>query len=384
MNLFGDPSPQYQSPGLIDVADKRWAFQNIDQVVQCDLITRSSSPACWEYNLIDIEEFLFRAGGARTATITEILAYLQTDSLVVAKNGVIVIEKYLGGMKPEKAHILFSAGKPFAGVLIANLIVDGRIRGENDRITRYLPELENSAFFDVTIRNLLDMQTGIDSRDIQDPAKLARSCGFAPPHGDESIERVIFSFRSKRIPAGEATDYQSISTDLISLLVTRLTGSSASRIIQETIFEPMGAEFDGYLVRDQFGINALSGGLAVSARDLVRFGTVLLNDGRLNKKQIIPSGYLNTIERSAEPDKWRDSWIAQLTPQAKAYRNHLYLCADDFDPGSFFGVGNYGNALYICPSNQSVIALQSTYPNAVDIPRFNTKMQLLNHLAHSV
>lgn len=384
MNLGRDPSPQYQSPGLMNFADKHWAFQNIDQVVQCDLISRSNNPAVWDYNLIDIDDYLFREGGNRAATITEILTYLQTDSLVVAKNGVIVMEEYLGGMKPDKAHILFSAGKPFAGVLIANLIADGRIRGENDRITRYIPELENSAFFDATIRNLLDMQTGIDFRDIQDPAELSRSCGFAPPHGDESIERVFSSFHRKLIPAGKATDYQSINTDLISLLVTRLTGSSTSRIIQETIFEPMGAEFDGYLVRDQFGINALSGGLAVSARDLVKFGTMILNDGRYNQKQIIPAGYLNSIEGSAEPDKWRDSWIAQLTPQAKAYRNHLYLCADDFDSGSFFGVGNYGNALYICPSNQSVIALQSTYPTAVDIPRFNTKMDLLNHLAHSV
>jgi len=168
---------------------------------------------------------------------------------------------------------------------------------------------------------------------------------------------------------------------LLSLLATRISGKSASELLGEYVFDPMGAEFTSLLVKDQAGINTLSGGLAVCARDLAKFGLALLNDGEINNRQVLPSGFVDHFSRTAKPERWTGSWISQLTPQAKAYRAQLYLATDEFDPGAYFAVGNYGNSLYVQPFTKVVIALQCSYPSPVDLSRFNTMMNLFRELA---
>ena len=364
--------------------DKRWVFRNIDKVTQCDRLLPASKPTALRRELVEIDHLCFKAGGRTSLSIAKALIHLNVDSIVAIKGETITVEKYFEGMAASTPHILYSASKPFAGALIAILIGDRTIGSENDHISMYLPELEHTAFHDVTIRHLLDMQTGVNVRDIFDKGETERASGYSLAYGDESIAEVVSKLRSKKSLPAQVTDYQSINTDLISMLITGVTHKPAAALIQELIWDPMGSEHEGFLVKDRNGINILSGGLAITARDLARFGTMLVNDGVVNQKQIIPAGFLTRIEQTAEPAPWRDSWLAQLTPQACAYRWHVYVCAEDFDRGSYFAVGNYGNALYICPGNETVIALQSTHPAPVDIERFNTQMFMLRRLARSL
>ncbi|MEA3439496.1 MAG: serine hydrolase [Chloroflexota bacterium] len=364
--------------------NKRWVFRNIDDELQWDIIKSSSSPCRLPADFRDINPIKFTNHASDSVSVGESLKFLYADSLVVVKGEQIINEQYFNGMTESTAHILFSASKPFAGALIAILIRDHTLASENDLITIYLPQLKDTAFKDVSIRHLLDMQSGIDIRDLDDPRELERASGYAVPVGDESISTVLLKFHSKKYPAGVKTDYLSINTDLLSLLAARVTGKPAAVLLQEVLFESMGIEFTAYLLKDQKGVNALSGGLALTVRDLVKLGVLLVNDGVLHGNQVLPKGYIKTIIDTAEPEKWIGSWIAQLTPQAKAYRSCLYICSDNFDNDSFFAVGNYGNALYINTREQAVIALQSSYPSAVDIPRFTTKMNMLKAIANGI
>jgi len=367
---------QFQEPQL-----NRWAFQNIEKFISHDMIRRSGAPFRLPRDLHDISEIQFIWDDGNTRTVGECLSYLMVDGLIAIKDGIILAEDYFNGMQPDRPHLLFSASKPFAGALITSLIHKGSIHSEDDRIIKYIPELNEGAFYDVSIRNLLDMQSGVDFRHLGDRDELERASGFKPPILDESIHSLINNLHKKKLPAGYLTDYNSINTDLLSLLITRITGEPASILLQRDIFEPMGAEFDAYAIKDQQGINELGGGLAITVRDLVKFGIVLLNCGVIGNRRVLPDSILARIFNTAEPEKWRKGWLASLTPQAKAYRAQLYLCADKFDEGAIFACGNYGQALYINPNHKAVIGLLSTYQTAVDLPRFNTQMAMLKAIS---
>jgi CubicO group peptidase (beta-lactamase class C family) len=370
---------QFQEPKL-----NHWAFQNIDKFISHDVIPGSSAPVHLPRELRDINEIQFSGDDGISRTVGESLGYLMVDGLIVIKDSIIRTESYFNGMQPDRPHLLFSASKPFAGALIANLIHKGAIQSENDRVIKYIPELNKKAFNDVSIRNLLDMQSGIDFRDLGDRDELERASGFKPPKQNENILSLVLNLHKKKHPAGCMTDYNSINTDLLSLLATRITEEPASILLHRDIFEPMGAEFKAYIIKDQQGINELGGGLAITVRDLVKFGIVLLNSGVIGNRRVLPDSILARIFSTAEPEKWRKGWLASLTPQAKAYRAQLYLCADKFDEGAIFACGNYGQALYINPNHNAVIGLLSTYQTAVDLPRFNTQMAMLKAISEQV
>lgn len=360
----------------------RWAFRNIDKFAPHNVIQKSDSPLHLPRDLRNLNSIKFSGSDGETLTVSEALEYLITDCLVIVQDDVIIVEQYFEGMKPETPHLLFSASKPFAAFMIANLIANGYIKSEDDPVIHYLPELEQTAFFGVTIRHLLDMQSGVDFRALDDLSELERACGFAPPRSDENILSLALKLNIKKFPAGEMTDYNSINTDILSLLATRVTGQNAATLIQETIFGPMGAEFNALLIKDPQGINELGGGLATTALDLIKLGLAMINDGALNNRQVIPPSTIKKILNTAEQEKWEKGWLSSLTPQAKAYRFHIYLCSDNFDEGAYFVCGNYGNALYVNPKNRTVAALLCSYPTGVDIQRFNIQMALLREITN--
>jgi len=362
----------------------RWAFRNIDKFASHQVIHSSNSPL----NLIShyppeklndnqiLPEYIDEMPGT--------LRYLYTDAIVILHKGSIIHEAYFDGMHPQDPHLLFSVSKLFAGVLIYQLVGTGLIRSESDSISDYLPGLRNPLFSKISIQNLLDMQSGIDTTRLKESDYLDRACGFAPPINNENIRELLRQIQSLKFEPGQSFDYQTLNSDILSLLMTAITGKPVAELIEMNLFKPMGAEYDAFMICDPCGISELGGGLAVTARDLARFGLQILNDGYINNRQVMPGGYLKTILASYEPQKWSKGWLSNLTPQAKGYRYHTYVAADSFANGAVFGVGNFGNVLFIDPRSETIIVIFSSYPNGVDINRFGRLMELVQSITRYI
>lgn len=356
----------------------RWSFRNIDKFASHQVIKPSNTPHRLESLDISYQELLFPD---KNNEVSSTLQYLCIDAIVVLYKGSILYEAYFEGMQPNETHLLFSVSKLFAGGLIYKLIGLDLIHSEFDCISEYLPDLHNPLFSRLSIRNLLDMQSGIDIEHLNQTDYLDRACGFAPPMKNENIHEALEKILSLKFEPGQKFEYQTINSDILSLLMTAITGKSAAELIEEYLFEPMGAEFHAFMICDPAGISELGGGLAITARDLARFGLLISNDGYMNNQQIIPCGFLKTIMSTHEPDKWMNGWLSNLTPQAKAYRYHTYVASDDFAEGAVFGVGNYGNMLFIDPEYETIITILATYPTGIDIQRFNTLMDLIKSIS---
>src|SRR5262249_20296395 len=102
-----------------------------------------------------------------------------TDGIVVLHRGAIVYETWRGALQPHLPHIAFSITKSFTGILAATLAHEGKIDPEA-LVTRYVPELADSAFGDATVRQVMDMITGIQYSEVYtDPNAEVRTYGIA-------------------------------------------------------------------------------------------------------------------------------------------------------------------------------------------------------------
>src|SRR5262245_42754007 len=108
-------------------------------------------------------------GRSDTLTWAQSLDVNYTDGIIVLHKGRIVYERYFGVLNAEQPHLSMSVTKSFVGTLAAMLITEGAL-DEHATVAKYIPELKDSGFGDATVRQLLDMTTGIlFNEDYADP-----------------------------------------------------------------------------------------------------------------------------------------------------------------------------------------------------------------------
>lgn len=322
-----------------------------------------------ERNDIDAVSFTPMGGGPRM-TWAESLAANYTDGIVVLHRGRIIYEKYFGALTAQGQHIAHSVTKSFFGTLAAMLVHEGKL-DETALVSTYIPELTNSAFGDATVRQLLDMTTAIRfSEKYTDPDAeiwdFARSAGMAPLppgyQGPRSMYEYLPTVR-KNGEHGAGFTYRSANAEVTTWLVCRVTGKSAQQVLQERIWEKLGAEQDAYIQVDSHGSAIGAGGLNTGLRDLARFGEMMRNNGFWNGQQIVPAAVVADIRRGASPEKFRNGGYTTLP--GWSYHDQWWIAHDEH--GVFEARGVYGQAIYIDPKAEMVIARFGSAPWASNI-----------------
>jgi hypothetical protein len=108
---------------------------------------------------------------ARQIPVLDWLERSETDAFLVLHDGHIVVEHYWGDMTPRTPHQLWSASKSWLATLLAPLLAQGLIDADSPA-TRYVEELAGTGFAGATVRQLLDMTTGIHARCFPGPREL--------------------------------------------------------------------------------------------------------------------------------------------------------------------------------------------------------------------
>ena len=132
-----------------------------------------------------------------------------TDAWLVLHDGVLVAEQYRGGMAPDTTHLLMSVTKSVVGTVAGILCERGHLATE-DLVTRYVPELASGGYRGATVRNVLDMRSGVLFReDYADPdahvRRMEAAIGWRP--GIEGVAPGLHRFLSEleaRWPARRA------------------------------------------------------------------------------------------------------------------------------------------------------------------------------------
>ena len=299
-------------------------------------------------------------------TWADSLAHTYTDGIIVLHRGVRIYERYFGALQPQRPHSCFSITKSYAATLAATLIHE-RTLDENKPVAYYLPEMAATAYEDATLREVLDMQVGVQARKITRIRRrkfgttLSRAGGLrarGPEYaGPSNYYEYLVTLR-KSGSHGEIFEYKTVNTEVLCWVMQRVTGIPLAEMLSQRIWAPIGCEEDGYVAVDSIGVVMGGGGLSATLRDLCRFGELMRCEGAWRGKQVIPAGVIADIRRGSDPAKF----VGYTLLPGYSYRNMWWVTHNAL--GAFEARGIHGQRLHIAPRADLVIARFCSHPIA--------------------
>jgi CubicO group peptidase (beta-lactamase class C family) len=365
----------------------RWSFSNYRRLVPTSNVSRGlgAPKQLPRAERDDLDAVTFRVlGSDRTMTWAQSLEANYTDGILVLHKGRIVYERYFGALQPEGQHIAMSITKSLFGTIGAMLLADGTLDA-GARVAQYVPELRDSAFGDATVRQVLDMTTGLDySEDYADPKAeiwdhlragnvVARPPGWTGP---DTFYGFLVTVRKKG-NHGDAFAYKTVNTDVLGWVIARATGKSVGKNLQERIWSKLGCEQDAYFAIDTVGTEFAGGGLATGLRDLARFGEMMRMGGRFNGQQIVPRVVVDDIRRGADQAQFAKAGFPLLP--GWSYRDMWWVSHGPH--GAYSARGVHGQVVHIDPKAEMVIVRYASHPVAANAAADPTSLPAYDALA---
>jgi len=350
----------------------RWTVCHFRQLMPTVGVARGPGGASPMKRRIDpsIDAVTFTPLGAGTAmTWADSLPANYTDGIVVLHEGVLVYERYFGCLDAAGQHAAMSVTKSLTGLLGEMLVAEGTL-DESAKVASIVPELAGSAFADATVRQVLEMTTGLRySEDYADPdadvwtyaaagSPLPRPAGYTGPRGYFDYLKTV----RKQGRHGEAFGYKTINTDALGWIIARVSGRSVADLLSERIWSRIGAEQDGYYTVDSTGTPYAGGGFSAGLRDLARIGQLMLDEGTVDGRRWVPAAAIRRIRAGGDRAAFAKAGYALLA--GWSYRGMWWISHDAH--GAYMARGVHGQALYVDPAARVVIARFSSHPVAAN------------------
>jgi CubicO group peptidase (beta-lactamase class C family) len=277
-----DPQTSTVPPAIQNV---RWAmlsadvnaltFRSMDRIFYTRIVGRMGP--VWQLPQTNHAlDFSYEFEG-KTYAASESLERNYTNALLVMKNGHVVTEIYRNLSNQQSAFMSWSMAKSITSLLVGIALDEGYIKSLDDDIVTYLPELKDGAYNGVTVRQILQMRSGVDYEeryDFENPGIAAKNHELALI---KNIARFADMARTvKRAnPPGTTFAYKTIDTAVLGWLVERATGMNVSAYLASRIWEPLGAESNGFFIMDGppgIGREFTGAGYNATLRDYARLG----------------------------------------------------------------------------------------------------------------
>lgn len=390
--MVGSPPPadktvMFATGGTARFPQTRWSYSNVRQLMPTTNVSRGlgNFSALPRAERQDIDALTFQVmGSGDTMTWAQSLDANYTDGIVVLHKGKIVYERYFGALKPEGQHIAMSVTKSFFGTIGAMLVAEGAIDA-NATVAKYVPELKDTGFGDATVRQLLDMTTGIKySENYADPKadiwNHVRSGGVLPRPPAYEGPKTFYEFLMtvpKEGEHGQALAYKTVNSDALGWVIRRVTGKSVGENLADRIWSKLGAEQDAYFMVDTVGNEFAGGGLNAGLRDMARFGEMMRLDGKYNGQQIVPAAVVADIRKGG--DKANFAKAGYKTLPDWSYRNMWWVSHNEH--GAYAARGVNGQVIYVDPKAEMVIARYASHPIAANAALDPTSLPAYHALA---
>jgi CubicO group peptidase (beta-lactamase class C family) len=373
--MQGSPPPpekriQFRDGSFFKFPQTRWSFAHMAELVPTVKVSRGSGPVARLPLALrtDLDAVTFTPlGRSEQMTWAQAFEGVYGDAALILHKGKIVYERYNGVMTPDQPHIAFSVTKSYFGTLAEMLIAEGKI-DETALVTRYVPELAQSGFGDATVRQVLDMTTGLAySEDYTDPnsdiAKFSIAVGGAPAPASYAGPRAAYDYLPtvpKRGAHGAEFTYKSVNTEVIGWIIARVTGKRAHEVLSERIWSKLGAEHDAHIMVDSAGAPFTAGGLNLTLRDMARFGETMRLGGRFNGKQIIPAAVVAKMTAGASKSDFAKAGYKALA--GWSYKSQWWVSHNSH--GAYNARGIHGQTIYVDPKAEMVIVRFASNPKA--------------------
>ena len=287
--------------------------------------------------------------GAEVLT-SEFITRTDSGALLVLKGGKVTFEQYWQTGGRDQTWLSMSVAKSFISALIGIAVDQGLIGDITEPVTDYVPELAGSAYDNVRIKDILQMSSGASwNEDYGDPESDINRFGRVFALGGSMNE--FAATLVPELPPGTYNRYNSTDTQVLGMLLTKVTGRSVNDYMIEMLWHPMGAENVGYWLTDAEGMEMAFGGLNITARDYAKLGEMYRMGGALNGQQIVPADW---VKASITPDA--PHLMPGNNPNSDwpiGYGQQWWI--PEGDVGEFMAIGVYNQFIYVAPESNTVI-----------------------------
>ncbi|MDR2322072.1 MAG: beta-lactamase family protein [Microbacterium sp.] len=326
----------------------------------------------------------------RSAPFEDVMASTYTDGWIVARDGAVMGEQYLGTMSPGVLHLLMSVSKSLTTAVAGTLMGAGALDA-GAQVTAYVPALIGSGYDGARVRDLLDMRTGVRFSEayLDENAEvrlLEEAIGWAPRRHPDTpgTLRDFLATLGANGPHGGRFDYKSCETDALAFVIEGATGVHAADLMSERLWAPMGAEFGANVGVDAVGAGMFDGGVSASLRDLLRFGTLFLRDGAaMDGRQVLPPAWIAETVAGGPDSRAAFANAAEPTLMPGGmYRNGFWFPY----PGSdvFLALGIHGQMVYVNRAAGVVAAKLSSWPTPQDAERLLWTVKAFDAVARTI
>ncbi|MGM0583925.1 MAG: serine hydrolase domain-containing protein [Pseudomonadota bacterium] len=353
----------------------RWSVCHLREFLPTERISRGLGapvplerlpPRAFADARAEIDALTFTPIGAEEEmTWAESLGANYTDGILILHRGRVVYERYAGCLEEDGMHAAMSMTKSVTGLLAEIMVVEGAL-DDSARVADIIPEVAESAFGSATVRQVMDMTTGVQySEDYADPnADIWRySAAASPlpkPEGYDGPDG-YWEYLQQAKPDGahgEAFHYRTINSDMLGWIISRVSGRSFTELVSERLWRRMGAEQDAYATVDGKGVPFAGGGLSAGLRDLGRLGLLMLNEGEINGARLFPAQVVRNIRAGGDPAKF----AGFPTLPGASYASQWWILRNAH--GAFAARGVHGQTIYVDSAAEMVLVRFASFPRA--------------------
>ncbi len=270
------------------------------------------------------------------------LSFLDQSTLgvVIIKNGKIIGEKYADGYSDISHGTSWSMAKSYYAALIGISIEKGEIDSLDDNVGKYL-DYYNDERSKITIRDLLDMSSGLDFPDHEHEKMFFQTnhLEYAKAVGVEK-------------DAGLKWEYNNVNSMIIGDILFSVTGIKADKLLSERIFEPIGMK-DYKLWKDESGNVLTYCCVDMSAQEYSKFGLLFARNGNWNGRQIIPKNFID--------ETFRVVWGFSPDSPKRGYSLHWWISKHDDNSKIFNTSGKFGQYTFVDRDNDIVFTRITKY-----------------------
>ncbi len=271
-----------------------------------------------------------------------------TNAFLIIRNGKITYEQYWNGKTQSTVLPSYSVAKTMTSLLIGQLIDEGKIK-ESDTFVSILPKFKaNSSFDKVTIKDLLDMNSGIGVSDNYPTGPSGWGVAIAQMYATTDMNWFLMHNRKMKEEPGTFPEYRSVNTQMLGMIIQKVTGRSLAEEFTDRVWQKVGADYDAtWNVDSAAGHEKAFCCFNATARDYARVGQALM---------------------SGEPKIASTSWKARLSLPVVTLDYGWGYGAQMWHPypGVNLMLGLHGQYIYQDALHDTVIVKLSDMPTSAD------------------
>lgn len=301
--------------------------------------------------------------------------YLQSQDvagLMILKNGQIAYEYYKNDNDATTLWTSRSVAKSIVATLIGVAVKQGKIKSLDDPIIQYLPDLKNTAWEKVSLRQLMQHTSGVAwSEDYKNPESDFSHMTYCEVKADPDacVYELVKNLKVKHAP-GTVWSYSTGGAYLVGKVLEAATHENIASYLEKNVWQKAGMEKNGIWQSYQRGVTDMGGhGFNATLRDYARLGLFIMNEGQLsNGTKLLPNGWT----------KEATDWTKAKNSVSEAYPHGIYgfqwwnshakhgspLTTKNAEH-TYWGFGIYGQIMAINPKDQIVMIQWSTWPSAM-------------------